>query len=104
MAFSIGKLQFLDSLQLTMDSVENSKDGRIISFNNKREFALVKQKGIFPYDYFDDISKILSTDEMNFSTMETFSKQMEDNDCTVKEYLHIQLQDFRTISRYIFVE
>ena len=100
MAFSIGKLQFLDSLQFTMDSLENlvktlktDEEFRYThhQFNNEGEFALVKQKGIFPNGYFDDISTILSTEEMNFPTMETFFNKMEDKECTVKYYLQAKL-------------
>ena len=67
MAFSVGQLQFLDSCQFTMQSL----DGLVKTLDEKVDFKYTKQsypddeqyylitkKGISPYDFFDDISKL----------------------------------------------
>ena len=76
MAFSVGQLQFLDSYQFTMKSLDNlvqTLDDE--DFNHTRQeytseqFKLVKQKGIFPYDFFDDISSRCSSHHERHSSI-----------------------------------
>ena len=63
MAFSIARMQFLDSLQFTMKSLndlvstlddEDFKYTRQV-FDTDEKFYLVRKKGIFPYEHLDDI-------------------------------------------------
>ena len=100
MSFSVGQLQFIDTMQFTMQSLDNlvktlkSNDDFSYTrqeFSDDKEFALMKKKGVFPYDFFDDISKILSDEEMKFPTRETFFNKLEDNECSEKDYLHAKL-------------
>ena len=71
MAFSVGLLQFLDSFQFTMESlerlVETMNDDEFVytrrEFIDEEQFQLMKRKGIFPNDYLDDFSKLESTEE-----------------------------------------
>ena len=71
MAFSVGQLQFLDSFQFTMQSL----DGLVKTLDEKVDFKytqqcypddeqvyLITKKGIFSYDFFDDISKLYYTE------------------------------------------
>ena len=92
MAISIGQLQFLDSLQFTMkslnDLVETLDDDDFNftrqHFTNEEEFYLMKRKGIFPYDFFGDISKLTAEEEMEFPTRETFFSKLADEECSIK--------------------
>ena len=113
MSFSVGRLQFLDTMQFTMASLDDlvktlssDDDFRYTrqEFSDDKEFALMKKKGIFPYDFFDDVSKILSTDEIKFPTRKTFFNKLEDKGCTEKDYLHAKLVwktfDCKTFANY----
>ena len=92
MAFSIGKLQFLDSLQFTMKSldhlVKTLDDSNFThtrqTFNTDEEFHLMKRKGVFPYDFFNDSSKLTCKEEMEFPTREIFFNKLEDKECSMK--------------------
>jgi len=65
-AFQIGKLRFLDSLQFlnaSLDSLVNTLPPD--AFNLVSKFSprpdLAKQKGVYPYNYMTDISKFHET-------------------------------------------
>ena len=96
MAFSIGQLQFLDSLQFTMQSldelVKTLDDGDFEytkkSYADEKKFDLIKKKGVFPYDFFDDISKLKYT---KFPTRKQFFNKLADKECNMKDYLHAKL-------------
>ena len=96
MAFSVGQLQFLDSFQFTnqgLDDLIKTLDTDDFKYTHEaypdnEQFYLLKKKGIFPYDFFDDISKLHSTEPMEFPTRETFFKKLADKECIMKEYLH----------------
>ena len=96
MAFSVGQLQFLDSYQFTMESLENlvetMDDDELVytrrEFTDEEQFQLMKRKGIFPYDYLNDISKIKSTKEITFPSRKRFFNRLHDKEVTEKEYLH----------------
>ena len=99
MAFSVGQLQFLDSYQFTMDSLEKlvstMNDDEFIytrqEFTDEEQFQLIKRKGIFPYDYLDDISKIKSTQEITFPSKRRFYNKLYDKEVPKKEYLRGKL-------------
>ena len=60
MAFSIGLVQFLDSFQFIMKSLDNivatlNKDDFVYTkqlFSEDEKFYLMTRKGVFPYDFF----------------------------------------------------
>ena len=95
MAFSVGQLQFLDSYQFTMESleklVETMDDDEFIytrrEFTDEEQFQLMKRKGIFPYDYLNDISKIKSSTEIIFPSRKAFFNRLHDKEVSEKEYL-----------------
>jgi hypothetical protein len=75
-SFSINQLQFIDSLQFTGTSLEALVNGLKQDNNNKQNFQLfydftkdfsrntqdlLLQKGVFPYDWFDNLSKLQNT-------------------------------------------
>ena len=87
MAFSIGRMQFLDSLQFTMKSLndlvstlddEDFKYTRQV-FDTGDKFYLMRKKGIFPYDHLDDISKFTSNEKIDFPSRQTFFNKKEKN-------------------------
>ena len=96
MAFSIGQLQFLDSLQFTMQSLDElvkTLDDEDFEYTKKSyvdemKFDLIKKKGVFPYDFFDDISKLKYT---KFPTRKQFFNKLADTECNMKDYLHAKL-------------
>ena len=96
MAFSVGQLQFLDSFQFTMQSLDelvktlNDDDFKYTReiFSTDEQFYLMRQKGIFPYDFFDNIEKLQSTAEIQFPTRKVFYNKLEDKECSMKDYLH----------------
>ena len=116
MAISIGQLQFLDSLQFTMKSLEdlvktlddNDFTHTRQAFKTDEKFCLMKRKGIFPYDFFDDSSKLTSNEEMNFPSRETFFNKLMDEECTMKvslsSYLSILINDLVLTFRFTLME
>ena len=96
MAFSIGRLQFLDSFQFTMQTLDklvtSLDDTEFIyvreEFSNDEQFYMMKQKGVFPYDFFNDISKLTSEEEMEFPSRKTFSNKLSGKECSMNDYLH----------------
>ena len=99
MAFSVGQLQFLDSFQFTLESldslVKTLRDDEFVytreEFTNEEEFKLIKQKGIFPYDYLDDFSKLASKEIIEYPSRETFFNKLNDKEVSEKDYLHGKL-------------
>ena len=69
MAFSIGQVQFLDSFQFTMKSLDNlvgrlNEDDFMYTrqlFPDDEKFYLMTRKGVFLYDFFDNIRKLQYT-------------------------------------------
>ena len=65
MAFSVGQLQFLDSFQFMSESLDklaaNLNSEEMIythqEFTKDEQFELVQKKGIFPYDYFNNVER-----------------------------------------------
>ena len=96
MAISIGRVQFLDSLQFTMKSLDDlvttMDDADFVytreNFPADDMFHLMKKKGIFPYDLFDDISKLKCS---KFPLREAFFNKLEDKECSMEDYLHAKL-------------
>ena len=99
MAFSVGRLQFLDSFQFTIQSLDKLVttlgDTELKytreEFSNDDQFYLMKQKGVFPHDFFDDISKLTSEEEMEFPVRTTFFNKLSGEECSMKDYLHAKL-------------
>ena len=93
MSFSIGrKLVFLDSLQFVATSLENlvnalnqEGDKMFPVFNRELGIPLLRQKGVFPYDWFDSVDK-LNLPELP-SKKEFYSKL---NECHISDsdYAH----------------
>ena len=92
-SFSIGQVQFLDSFQFTMQSLDNlaktltNDDCKRTreAFPNEEHFHLMRQKGIFPYDFFDSMRKLECTE---LPPRETFFNTLNGEECSVKDYMH----------------
>ena len=99
MAFSIGQLQFLDSYQFMPEPFEKLAETLDYSeliytqreFPDEEQFQLMRRKGIFPYDYLDDISKIKSTTEAKFPSRIKFFNRLTDKGVSEKDYLRGKL-------------
>ena len=94
MAFYIGKhLNFIDSLQFMSSSLarlaDNLPDDRFIytkeHFFEERQFTLMKEKGVYPYDYMDSFSKLNDT---QLPDRENFYSLLTDEDISDDEYSH----------------
>jgi len=91
-AFQIGKLRFLDSLQFlnaSVDSLVNTLPPN--AFNLVSKFSLrqdlVKIKVIYPYKYMTDISKFRET---RLPTKEMFYIALNESEITDEEYQRAQ--------------
>jgi hypothetical protein len=75
MTFSIGNIKFVDTAQFMPDSLETLADNlktntqdRYENFNNMKqhfnneELELICQKGVYPYEYIDDVEKFKDTE------------------------------------------
>ena len=89
MAFSIGQVQFLDSFQFTMKSLDNltstlnNDDFKFTraEFSDDVKFHLMRKKGIFPYDFFNSIEKL---DYQSFPSRDAFFNMMNDVECSIE--------------------
>ena len=63
-------MKSLKDLVSTLDD-EDFKYTRQV-FDSDEKFYLMRKKGVFPYDYLDDISKLTSNKQMDFPSRETF--------------------------------
>ena len=98
LAFSVGKLQFLDSMQFTLKGLDKLVETLHVEdfirtkhrFQNHTEFYLMKQKGIFPYDMITDLSVIFPERPCTFPLQEHFKNKLKDEECSMDDYLHAQ--------------
>ena len=89
-------IKFLDSFQFmasalsslaqnlqTFPETENLK----LSYPNLTD-ALIKRKGVFPYAYFDSMSKL---DETSLPSIDKFKNDLSGENCSLEDYSHAQL-------------
>ena len=96
MAFSICQVQFLDSFQFTMKSLDNlvetmnEDDFKYTRrlFPDVEKFDLMTRKGVFPYDFFDNILKLQC---IAFSSTEAFFNTLANQECSTNDFLHGKL-------------
>lgn len=91
------KIRFIDSYRFLPSSLEKlasflPKDKLIITSNEwgdmtMDKFKLLSQKGIYPYDYMDSMSKL---NETELPPKEAFYNQLNDQKITDEEYTHAQ--------------
>jgi len=91
-AFQIGQLRFLDSLQFlsaSLDSLVNTLPPEAFKLTTKFNPCpnLAKTKGIFPYEYLSDISKF---DETSLPAKELFYSALTETGITDDEYERAQ--------------
>ena len=83
------QVQFLDSFQFTMKSLDNLVSTLNVDdfkytrkeFPDDVKFHLMRKKGIFPYDFFDSIEKL---DYDNFPSRNAFYNMMNDVECFIE--------------------
>ena len=93
MAFYIGKLSFIDSLQFMSKSLDelagNLEDRDFIYtkkyFTDPVQFNLMKRKGVYPYDYMDSFSKF---NDIELPKREEFYSLLTDNNISEDNYNH----------------
>ena len=96
MAFSVGRLQFLDSYQFVSASLDDltktlSDDEMIYTrecFNEEEQFNMVKQKGVFPYDYLDSIDRF---NETQLPNRRKFNNKLKDKKIKLRDYFRAKL-------------
>ena len=93
---SMGQVQFLDSFKFTMKSLDNlietmnEDDFKYTRqmFPDDEKFYLMTRKGVFPYDFFDNIPKLQC---IAFPSREAFFNTLANQECSMKNYLHGKL-------------
>ena len=96
LAFSVGQVLFLDSMQFTMKSLEimveplNDDDFKYTRqyFPLDEEFRLMKKKGVFPYDWFSDVTKL---EDPELPPIEEFYSKLHDKECSEEMYNQARL-------------
>ena len=106
-SFSLGKnLVFIDSIQFMASSLEalvsnlSPEDFRIVGRRWKGEdFNLVTQKGVFPYEFLDDISKLntegLPSRDKFYSSLYESEVKEEDYQRAQKVWEHFKMKTMR---------
>ncbi|CAB4024395.1 uncharacterized transposon-derived, partial [Paramuricea clavata] len=106
-SFSLGKnLVFIDSIQFMASSLEalvsnlSPEDFRIVGKRWKGEdFNLVTQKGVLPYEFLDDISKLntegLSSKDKFYSSLYESEVKEEDYQRALKVWDHFKMKTMR---------
>src|SRR2546426_4804001 len=96
LAFQIGQLRFIDSLQFMnsflsalVDIIAKEDDGKLQHtrrhFESENLFNLVRCKGVFPYEYMDSPQKF---DETNLPPIEAFYSKLTDENISEDDYAH----------------
>ena len=93
MAFMLGKhLVFIDSFQfmsLSLEKLVNSLQDESFKYTSKEfqdnKLKLMKQKGVYPYEYIDSFDKF---NDANLPTKETFYSILNDEQISDEEYNH----------------
>jgi len=86
MSFRLGKhLTYIDSFQFTSQSPDKLASN-LDSFIYIEE-PLMREKGVYPYDYMDSFSRF---DETSLPKREDFYGQLYDEDISEGEYKHAQ--------------
>ena len=88
------KIRFIDSFKFMATSLDSLvKNLPKDSFKNLKEFYegeqldLIKRKGVFPYDWFDNFGRLSST---SLPPKEAFHSILNDSDITEEDYKHAQ--------------
>ena len=94
MTFSVGQLQFIDSLQFINSSLEKlaanlQTEDLIISGRNlsDEKLSLLRRKGVYPYEYVDKLERF---DEPSLPPKEAFYSQLSREHVSVEDYQHAQ--------------
>ena len=99
-SFSIGNLDFIDSLQFMNSSLEKlvnnlAKEGSSKFYHLKKHMPqdedkfvdLLLRKGVYPYDYMDKAEKV---EETQLPSKEAFYSQLRDEEISDNDYTHAQ--------------
>ncbi|KAJ8983456.1 hypothetical protein NQ317_013331 [Molorchus minor] len=87
------KLRFIDSFQFlssSLDSLAQSLEDKQCceiykNFPDNVKFKYIRQKGVFPYSYIDNVSKL---DEPHLPSKDKFYNDLNDEDISEQEYQH----------------
>ena len=96
LSFSIGRMQFLDSIQFAPESLEklaktlSDDDMRLTkeAFPDPEQFQLMRKKGVYPYDLITDLKMITSTEQIDFPKKELFFNKLSDENITDEQWEH----------------
>ena len=88
------KIRFIDSFKFMATSLNSlvknlPKDSfkNLTEFYEGKQLDLIKRKGVFPYDWFDNFGKLSST---SLPPKEAFHSILNDSDITEEDYIHAQ--------------
>ena len=90
MSFSVGQLQFIDSMQFAMGSLDKlvkTLDDDDLKYTaaefSNDQLNLAKKKGVFPYDHLDSLQRL---EETQLPTRRHFANKLSDTRCRLADY------------------
>jgi hypothetical protein len=92
-SLQIGKLRFIDSFQFLpfalADLTKNVKDFKHLKehYTDENQFKLLTKKGVFPYDYMENMDRFRET---RLPSQSDFYNQLNEKPLSDAEYLHAQ--------------
>jgi len=94
MMFSVGQLQFIDSLQFmnsSLDKLSANLQIENLAITRRgltdKELALLRRKGVYPYEYVDNIERF---DETQLPPIEAFYSNLSREHISDEDYQHAQ--------------
>ena len=96
MSMDVGQLRFIDSFQFLATSLERLVDGLTTDdlhytraeFTDREQFKLVRQKGVFPYDYLVDMNCF---DQNKLPNRPLFFNRLTNSRCSPRDYFRAVL-------------
>ena len=92
LSMSVGRLKFLDSFQFTLKSLdilagtlEDDEFRYLVESCTTNHFALVRRKGVYPYDYMDGVERF---EETSLPSQEEFYNRLSRSSCSDGDYAH----------------
>ena len=86
-------IKFLDSFQFmsaSLSSLVQNLESLPLTQDLKKQYStltdeIIKRKGVFPYSYFDSLSKL---DETSLPSIDKFKNDLSKEECTLSDYEH----------------
>ena len=92
LSLSVGQLKFIDSFQFTPRSLdvlsktlEDDEFRYLVKSCTTSHFELARRKGVYPYDYMDNVDKF---DETSLPSQDSIFNKLSGSPCSDTEYAH----------------